>query len=199
MSRQRLAEPRQPRRRQVTPDEVRVWRAVIEGAKPLPGRVLPDEPDPNAPGSTTPEAPPSPPPPPGTPPARPSADPRPPSPRTSQGELRHGHSPGLDRRSAERMKRGELAIEGVIDLHGHTQEVAHAELAAFIQRAWLAGRRCVLVVTGKGMTGIGVLRAQVPRWLNQSPLRERIIGFTHARPHHGGEGALYVLIRRQRG
>ena len=54
------------------------------------------------------------------------------------------------------------------------------------------------MVTGKGMQGAGVLKAQVPRWLNQSPLRERIIGFSLARPHHGGDGALYVLIRRRR-
>ena len=55
------------------------------------------------------------------------------------------------------------------------------------------------MVTGKGLReGTGVLRAMVPRWLNQSPLRERVIGFTHAQARHGGEGALYVLVRRRR-
>ncbi|TAN71400.1 MAG: hypothetical protein EPN20_04685, partial [Magnetospirillum sp.] len=86
-----------------------------------------------------------------------------------------------------------------LDLHGHSQDLAHGELIAFIQRAWIAGRRCVLVVTGKGVKGDGILKNQVPRWLNQSPLRERILGFSYARPQHGGTGALYVLVRRQRG
>jgi DNA-nicking Smr family endonuclease len=54
------------------------------------------------------------------------------------------------------------------------------------------------VVTGKGVMGTGALKSEVPRWLNQSPLRERVIGFAHARPQHGGEGALYILVRRRR-
>jgi DNA-nicking Smr family endonuclease len=106
---------------------------------------------------------------------------------------------GLDRRSADRMKKGEMAIEGRLDLHGMTQDAAHAQLAAFVSRAWEAGKRCVLVITGKGgRTGPGVLRREVPRWLNQAPLRERIIGISQARQKDGGDGALYVLIRRRR-
>ncbi|RAU23701.1 hypothetical protein CU669_00930 [Paramagnetospirillum kuznetsovii] len=190
----RLVEPRQPRRRAVTADEVKVWRAVVKDAKPLPGKTVPDEPD-----SVSAEPIPSPPPPPGSPPRRPSVHPIAPRLHAGQLELGHGHAPGLDRRSAERMKRGEMEIEASLDLHGHSQEIAHGELAAFIQRAWAAGKRCVLVVTGKGVQGSGILKNQVPRWLNQSPLRERILGFSYARPHHGGDGALYVLVRRQRG
>lgn len=193
MSRQRLVEPRQPRRRTVTADEIKVWRAVIQDATLLPGRTLPPEPD-----SAPPEALPSPPPPPGSAPVRPSATPHPPHPRIGQADLSHGYTPGLDRRSADRMKRGEMPIEASLDLHGHTQDFAHAELIAFIQRHWTVGRRCVLVVTGKGVKGSGILKGQVPRWLNQSPLRERVLGFSYARPHHGGDGALYVLLRRQR-
>ncbi|MBI3444600.1 MAG: Smr/MutS family protein [Magnetospirillum sp.] len=191
----RLVEPRQPRRRLVTADEIRVWKAVVQDAAPLPGRSLPDEAQ--LPPDDAPEPVASKPPPPGNPPQRPSAHPPPPS-RHGQAELHHGNTPGLDRRSAERMKRGEMEIEAVLDLHGHTQEVAHAELIAFVQRCWNAQRRCILVVTGKGSQGFGILRAQVPRWLNQSPVRERILGFSYARPRHGGDGALYVLIRRQR-
>ncbi|TAN60967.1 MAG: hypothetical protein EPN20_13145, partial [Magnetospirillum sp.] len=123
MSRVRLVEPRQPRRRAVTPDEVRIWRAVVEDALPLPGRVLPDDPE-----TVPPEAVPSPPPPPGLPPARPSAHPSPPHLRARPPELGHGHAPGLDRRSAERMKRGEMEIEASLDLHGHSQDLAHGEL-----------------------------------------------------------------------
>lgn len=195
MSRPRLVEPRQPRRRQPTADEIRIWRAVIADAKPLPGKTPPAEPSAEEAGSE-PVA--SPPPPPGSPPVRPSAHPAPPSRHTGQGELHHGKAPGLDRRSAERLKKGEMEIEADIDLHGLSQDMAHFQLAAFIQRCWVAQRRCVLVVTGKGAQGFGILRAQVPRWLNQSPLRERILGFSYAQPRHGGDGALYVLIRRQR-
>jgi DNA-nicking Smr family endonuclease len=80
-----------------------------------------------------------------------------------------------------------------------TQDFAHGALTAFVCRAFDAGKRCVLVITGKGTReGSGVLRANVPRWLNQAPLRDRILGFSYARPQHGGEGALYVLIRRRR-
>lgn len=195
MSRNRLVEAPQPRRRRPTADEIRIWRAVVADAVPLPGREPPAEPSAD---SVEPEPFPSPPPPPGTPPARPSAHPPAPSRRQGQGELHHGRMPGLDRRSADRLKRGEMELEGSIDLHGMTQDEAHGALIAFIQRCWQVRRRCVLVVTGKGTQGFGVLRAQVPRWLNQSPLRELILGFSYARPHHGGDGALYVLIRRQR-
>ncbi|MBC7908642.1 MAG: Smr/MutS family protein, partial [Rhodospirillaceae bacterium] len=104
-----------------------------------------------------------------------------------------------DKRSAERMKKGEMEIDARLDLHGMTQDSAHAHLLAFIARAYDSGRRCVLVITGKGnREGTGVLRANTPRWLNQSPCRERILGFSFAKPQHGGEGALYVLIKRRR-
>lgn len=185
------------RRRVLTPDEVRVWRAVAGTAVPLPGRTLPEEdiPEPPPPAAAEPAPPPRP-----LPPARPSQ----PAPRTLP-DLAHGATPGLDKRSSERMKKGEMEIEARLDLHGMTQDSAHAALLGFIARAFDAGRRCVLVITGKGnrdgkvfREGMGVLRANVPRWLNQSPCRERILGFSHARPQHGGEGALYVLIKRRR-
>lgn len=178
-----------PRRRVVTPDEARVWKAVVRDVAPLPGRAVPDEPDPAEPPAPS-AAPP-------TVPLPPREDP--PPPRHPLPDLSHGAAIGLDRRTAERMKGGELAIDGRIDLHGMTQDAAHAALTGFIAHSHDSGRRCVLVITGKGRAGGGVLRAQVPRWLNQSPLRERILGFSYARPHHGGDGALYVLIKRRRG
>ncbi|CAA7614020.1 conserved hypothetical protein [Candidatus Terasakiella magnetica] len=193
MTNRRMIEPRQPRRRSVTPDEVHVWRGVVKDAKPLPGKTVPDEPD-----HIPPEKAPSPPLPPGRPPVRPSALPPVPMRQNQPGSLSHGNTPGLDRNSAERMKRGEMVIEATLDLHGHFQDLAHGELIAFVERAYASGKRCVLVVTGKGNRGFGVLKSQVPRWLNQSPVRERILGFSYARPQHGGDGALYVLIRRHR-
>jgi DNA-nicking Smr family endonuclease len=186
-----------PRRRAVTPDEARIWRAVTRDVAPLPGRMMEiaDEPEPTPPPPPSPAAPPRRP----APAARPQTAPVPET-RRELPPLTPGENPaGLDRRSAERMKKGEMVIDGRLDLHGLTQDLAHAELLAFIGRAWEAGRRCVLVITGKGgRPGPGILKAQVPRWLNQSPLRERVLGFSHARPKDGGDGALYVLIRRRR-
>jgi DNA-nicking Smr family endonuclease len=112
-------------------------------------------------------------------------------------------APGLDRRSAERLRRGQLPIAARLDLHGMTQEEAHRALDGFLARAYDLGQRCVLVITGKGFrrgleTREGVLRAAVPRWLNEAPNRARILAFTTATPRDGGGGALYVLIRRRR-
>jgi DNA-nicking Smr family endonuclease len=109
------------------------------------------------------------------------------------------HRPvGLDRRSWLRLKRGQVAIEQTLDLHGRTQADAHGALGAFLATAQAAGGRCVLVVTGKGLESGGTLRHMVPRWLNEGANRERIVAFCPAQPRHGGAGALYVLLRRRR-
>jgi DNA-nicking Smr family endonuclease len=105
---------------------------------------------------------------------------------------------GIDRRSWLRLKRGQVAIEQTIDLHGLTQEQAHERLGRFLVEAQESGRRCLLVVTGKGLAHGGVLRHMVPRWLNERPNRERVLAFAPAQPKHGGAGALYLLIRRKR-
>jgi DNA-nicking Smr family endonuclease len=93
-----------------------------------------------------------------------------------------------------------MRIDGRIDLHGLHQAEAHRELAHFIADSFAAGRRLVLVITGKGAGegGRGVLRAAAPRWLNEAPLREKILAVREARPQHGGAGALYVLLKRRR-
>jgi DNA-nicking Smr family endonuclease len=110
-----------------------------------------------------------------------------------------GHTPGLDRRSPLRLKRGRMAIEARLDLHGLTQAEAYRELAVFVARASAAGRRAVLIVTGKGTReGGGVLRAAVPRWLNEPALRVHVLAMTPALPRDGGDGALYLLLRRAR-
>lgn len=117
---------------------------------------------------------------------------------------------GLDKRSAERLRRGQMTIDGRLDLHGHTQADAHRALDAFVAGSYRAGRRCVLIITGKGGArddvggGImpdrdsGVLRRNLPRWLGEGPVRQMVLRIESARPQHGGEGAYYVLLRRKR-
>jgi DNA-nicking Smr family endonuclease len=120
--------------------------------------------------------------------------------RTPLPELAPGAAPGVDRSTAEKLRRGDLAIEGRLDLHGHTQDEAHAALVSFVESARRSRKRCLIVITGKGGIGrqTGVLRAAVPRWLNGEPMRRHILAFASAQPKHGGAGALYVLLRRQR-
>ena len=116
-------------------------------------------------------------------------------------EVRRGRAPGIDRRTAERMRRGQLAIEARVDLHGMTRAEARNVLDEFLARAWSDGRRSVLIITGKGQRserGAGVLRDAVPQWLREGPNRTRVLGLSPAQPKDGGEGAFYVLLRRRR-
>ena len=103
---------------------------------------------------------------------------------------------GVDRATAERVKRGRYPVEGVLDLHGMTQAEAHRALTGFVARSRAAGRRCVLVVTGHGRISGGILKTAVPRWLGEPELRRHLLAIAPARPQHGGHGALYVLLRR---
>jgi DNA-nicking Smr family endonuclease len=112
----------------------------------------------------------------------------------------------LERRLKQRVARGREPIEARLDLHGMTQVEAHAALARFLRRAQAEGVRIALIVTGKG-TGRGerdaavergVLRRQVPLWLSLPEFRPLIVGFEDAHASHGGQGALYVRLRRAR-
>lgn len=114
----------------------------------------------------------------------------------NEPELSHGAGPGLDRRSRERMRRGQVDIGARIDLHGMTQAEAHRALGGFLFDAQTSGQKAVLVITGKGKMGEGILRDAVPRWLNEPDNRRMIRAFSYAAPKDGGEGALYVLLKR---
>jgi DNA-nicking Smr family endonuclease len=103
---------------------------------------------------------------------------------------------GIDRANAERLKRGRQAIEARLDLHGMTQDEAHRALVGFIHRSRAAGKRCVLIITGRGALGGGVLRAAVPRWLAEPEFRPHLLAIAMAQPRDGGTGALYVMLRR---
>lgn len=116
-------------------------------------------------------------------------------------ELMPGTAAGIDKRTLNRLRRGLITPERRIDLHNMTQAEAHGALNGFLAGAQAAGKRCVLVITGKGYrsdSSVGVLKSNVPHWLNDPANRARILAFTHATPTDGGEGALYVLLRRQR-
>lgn len=112
---------------------------------------------------------------------------------------------GLDRRQKQRLARGTETIDGRIDLHGRTQSEAHTVLLGFLRRAQAEGARYVLVITGKGKPndagfsdGRGVLRRQVPLWLRLPEFRLLVLAVEDAHAAHGGEGALYVRLRRAR-
>jgi DNA-nicking Smr family endonuclease len=109
----------------------------------------------------------------------------------------------LGRREKSRLSRGRSEIDARLDLHGMTQTRAHRALHGFLQRAHSEGHTFVLVITGKGKGGggeaeRGVLRRQVPHWLSLPEFRSLVVGFEEAHIGHGGEGALYVRIRRSR-
>jgi DNA-nicking Smr family endonuclease len=93
---------------------------------------------------------------------------------------------------------GRETIGGRIDLHGLSQDQARADLIAFVQAAVLHGARGVLVITGKGALGDGVLRRRAPEWLAEPPLRPLVAGISEAHRRHGGAGALYVALKRHR-
>jgi DNA-nicking Smr family endonuclease len=116
--------------------------------------------------------------------------------------VRHEPAPApLGRKARRRLARGADEIDGRLDLHGMTQARAHDALLGFLRTARARGAKVVLVITGKGdATGErGVLKRQVPMWLRLPEFRELVAGFESAGIGHGGEGALYVRVRRVRG
>ena len=117
----------------------------------------------------------------------------------------------FDRRTARRIAAGRIEIEARLDLHGERQSTAHGLLRQFLRDQQARGRRTVLVITGKGQRGAddeaarplmdsgggrGVLKRQVPLWLGEPDLRGVVLSYTQAAPRHGGDGALYVHLRR---
>jgi len=192
------------RRRGLSPEDRALWEAVAASATPLhKPAVSPGEPvPPPAPVISAPRP---------APPARPTArSPQPPrvtldlapDPQAAFAQA----SPHMDRRRFEKLRRGRLDPEARIDLHGMTSERAHGALTGFILDAHAAGLRLVLVITGKGRQDEhamqphrhGILRHSLPHWLAAPPLRARILQVAPAHQRHGGAGAFYVYLRRQR-
>ncbi len=181
-------------RRRLSDDERTLWKGVTRSIKPL--RMLAvDEPEPAAPQIAK-------------APAKLSAQSRTvvvlPVPQPVKPASPPALAP-LGRKLKKRVARGSHVIDGRLDLHGFTQSEAHHALLGFLRRCQADGASIVLVITGKGLRGgaadseRGVLKRQVPMWLRLPEFRSFIVGFESAGVGHGGEGALYVRLRRGRG
>ncbi len=183
------------RRRQVSEEERALWRSVTRTVSPLrrhrkEAAPAGDHAEPKQPPKPVPAARSSPPHPVAA--AAQKSAPKPKAPALAP----------LDRRAKQKLARGTQAIDAKIDLHGRTQSEAHAALLRFLHRAQANGAKTVLVITGKGGnrdSERGVLKRQVPMWLALPEFRGLVVGFGDAAIGHGGEGALYVRVRRVRG
>lgn len=188
-------------RRKLTPEEIALWQSVASKAE----RLHPDRPQP-------------------LPKPLPKPRPRKPHPVTgalgatgspappktgaaSRPDRPTAVAPGMDRKKFGRMKRGKLAPEARLDLHGQRVASAHPALVRFILASQASGLRLVLVITGKGRdrdepgpipVPNGVLRTQVPQWLSMPPLAQAVLQVETAHVSHGGGGAYYVYLRRSR-
>lgn len=117
----------------------------------------------------------------------------------------------LDKRTEMKLRRGQYPIEGTLDLHGMSRHNAFERLKAFLQISYNQQKRCVIVITGKGIrtkhtegffekpVPKGILRQNLPKWLQDATIRDIVLAHHPARPKHGGDGAFYVLLRRHRG
>jgi DNA-nicking Smr family endonuclease len=190
--------PAPPRRKRSLSEEERaLWESVARQARPLAKKHRAAKPQAVAPDAQAPVA------------AKPEASPK----SHPSGSIARAPKPTvppappplapLGRRERSHLSRGRKEIEARLDLHGMTQTRAHRALSGFLQRAHIEGLTFVLVITGKGRTvgaesERGVLRRQVPLWLSLPEFRTLVVGFEEAHIGHGGEGALYVRIRRSR-
>jgi DNA-nicking Smr family endonuclease len=114
-------------------------------------------------------------------------------------EYIEGLASGLDRRLLTRLRRGDYAVQGHVDLHGLVREEARIRVEQFLQESRLRGRRCVLIIHGRGLNSkdqIPVLKEAVRVWLTRGRIGRQVLAFATARPTDGGAGAVYVLLRR---
>lgn len=101
-----------------------------------------------------------------------------------------------DRGRERRIRRGKFDIGPSLDLHGHTQDTARASLISFVQHHRKQGESSILVITGKGRGGSGILRARFLEWIAEGALRQHVSGFARANQKHGGDGAFYLFLKR---
>ncbi|MGB7244560.1 MAG: Smr/MutS family protein [Sulfitobacter sp.] len=192
-------------RRRLAPDEIDLWRKVADRTTPLDLRQTFDveafqtpTPEVSKPKKTA---------------SRPVFPPKPAARKSTHDlmpslpERMRNSTVQMDQKAFGKLKRGKLSPEGRIDLHGMTLDRAHPALTRFILSSHGANRRLVLVITGKGKQRDeggpipirhGVLRHQVPQWLSMPPLKSVVLQVAQAHISHGGGGAYYVYLRRQR-
>jgi DNA-nicking Smr family endonuclease len=189
------AAPPPPRRAEGLTEE-ELWSVAVDGARPLPdrkGRIKPDpQPLSLAPGHLDPDL-------------------------EAWDELRalvtgavafdiadsdefiEGHAHGLDAGALRKLRRGEFAVQAHVDLHGLLKDEAKTELEGFLARSRQSGLRCVLVVHGRGLHSkdqVPVLKEALKRWMATDRFAKHVLAFATARPHDGGAGAVYVLLRK---
>jgi len=114
-------------------------------------------------------------------------------------EFVEGRVAGLDVQIVKKLRRGEFAVQGHVDLHGLTRDEAKREVEGFLRASRNAGKRCVLVVHGRGLHSkdqLPVLKDALRTWLSTARFARHVLAFATARPPDGGAGALYVLLRR---
>jgi DNA-nicking Smr family endonuclease len=117
---------------------------------------------------------------------------------TFSDEYMEGFIHGLDPKLMRALRKGKFPFQDYIDLHGLTRQEASIRLRDFLVRSRALGKRCVLVVHGRGLNSennVGVLKENLPVWLNAGPLKRMVLAFCTARPYDGGTGAAYVLLR----
>ena len=112
------------------------------------------------------------------------------------GQLEYGQEIALSKRNSRNFKKGNVLIENKLDLHGFTENEAKNKLEFFINNNAENGKRLLLVITGKGEKGSGVIKNNIKNWLNEKKLRDKIQAVNYASRKHGGQGALYILLRK---
>jgi len=162
--------------RSLTPDERKLWARVATGVRPRRGKTAPVVEEEGAPLERAP---------------RKAANAAPHVVKAKQTK-----SPPQDRAGERRVRRGQVEIGARLDLHGHTLATARSALIRFMHAAYKRGDRTVIVITGVGRGGHGVLKQSLPDWLGVAEIRPFIAGFAQAHRAHGGAGALYVFLKR---
>ena len=157
-------------KRDLTDTERKAWSAVTRHVAPLKGRR-------------------------GAPPGSCRNEPNPPASPAIVSAVRQ-HAPPQNRQNERLVRRGKQEISASLDLHGHTQDSAWRLLPSWLRNQQAMGARCVIVITGKGKAGGGVLRRNFLTWLESPEARPVVSGFAPAHARHGGSGAWYVFLRR---
>lgn len=119
--------------------------------------------------------------------------------KNTPSDLRYEEASGMDGASSKKLRTGKFDIQATLDLHGMTQQNAYLSLQHFIQTSVLNQFRTILVITGKGSKGRGVLRNQFPEWLKTGACAQHVLAFGQALAKDGGSGAFYIRLRRNRG